>query len=120
MEVIEKTKAAGNPWAPFESSADFEHTVCRLTLSLSRSCSSNVRSLHAFASEDDGNDILASSTLDSHMDSLPCPPCNRCMIEGSGYAAVDVSEYLHRIFLCNPLLLEKLRKNMGMRTTELT
>jgi len=106
--------ASGNIWAPFITGTDFEHAICRLSLSLSRECSSNVRSLHAFASADDGDDILSSSTFDSHMDALPCPPCIRRMIEGSGYAAVDVTEYLHRIFLSNPLLMEKLQKNVGM------
>lgn len=121
LKEISRLSKDKNPWAPFKSGKDFQHTVSRLVLSQSRECTGRLSALYRYTTCHDENskrrftetttgyDKL--STLDAHIEKLPVPVIRRELVEGTGLASVDPQEYLERVFMCNPLLAKALAKH---------
>jgi len=130
LKEISRQNREHNPWAPFQSGKDFQHTISRLVLSQSRECTGRLSALFQYTMRSDTAvdesekryDVKRSqsmtpvkkktnytlTSLDSHIEKLPVPHISRQIIGSTGLASVDPTEYLQRVFMCNPLLTEVL------------
>ena len=108
-----------NEWAPFLSADDFTHTILRQVLGLSRDKTRFTTCLYNYSSRSRGKlqrclvpDISSSrsTSLERHMAQLPLPVIHSTDYGSeAGFARVDFSEYLARVFLCNPVLSKQLK-----------